>query len=143
MDQLVYAFCEAYERANGASDFAAIGDLYAETFLFAGPHSAQPVRREDFLKVIPSRKAQFVTLGLADTRLASVEASELDSRYFLARVRWGMTLRIANGGAKNLDVFASYILQRGDGDKLSIVFQLDHQDLASVIADATREGATG
>jgi hypothetical protein len=30
---------------------------------------------------------------------------------------------------------ATYILVRGNGDALSIVFQIDHQDLASVIKE--------
>jgi hypothetical protein len=133
MDELVKAFFETYEKANSTSDFAAIGDLYAETFLFAGRDAAQPVRKGDFLKVIPRMKDHLGSLGLAGSRLSSVETTYLGPRYALAKVGWGMTLRTANGFVKNFDVFATYVLQRGDHDKLSILLQLDHQDLAALV----------
>jgi ketosteroid isomerase-like protein len=141
MDQLVQAFCEAFEDANSRSDVAAIGGLYAETFLFAGPHGAQAVKKEDFLKVIPRMKAHFASLGLSGTHLASVEASNLDPRYALAKVRWTMTLDRRTSVPRNFDVFATYLLMRGDEGQLSIVLQLDHQDLAAVI-DAERKAET-
>jgi hypothetical protein len=136
MDELVKAFFETYEKANSTSDYVAIGDLYAETFLFAGRDAAQPVRKVDFLKVIPRMKDHFASLGLTGSRLSSVETTQLSSRYVLAKVEWVMTLRTANGVVKNLDTFATYVLQRGDHDKLSILFQLDHQDLAAVVNQA-------
>lgn len=133
MDELVKAFFETYEKANSTSDFAAIGDLYAETFLFAGREAAQAVRKTDFLKVMPRMKDHFASLGLTGTRLSSVETTHLGSRYALAKVGWAMTLRTANGHVKDFDAFATYVLQRSDHDKLSILFQLDHQDLAAVV----------
>jgi hypothetical protein len=133
MDELVKAFFATYEKANSTSDFAAIGDLYAETFLFAGRDAAQSVRKVDFLKVIPRMKDHFASLGLTGPRLLSVETTHLGSRYALANVGWAMTLHNANGAVKKIDAFATYVLQRGDQDKLSILFQLDHQDLAAVV----------
>lgn len=133
MDPLVQVFFKAYETANSTSDFTAIGDSYAETFLFAGPHAVHSVRREDFLKIVPKMKSQFAALGLTGTSMASVETTNLDSRYVLAKVRWEITLRTPQDLLKCCDAFATYVLQRCD-DKLSIVFQLDHQDLAAVIA---------
>ena len=78
-------------------------------------------------------KSQFASLGLTDTRVSSVETANLDSRYVLARVRWKITLRTPQDLPRCCDAFATYVLRRCD-DKLSIVFQLDHQDLAAVIA---------
>jgi hypothetical protein len=68
MDELVKAFFETYEKANSTSDFAAIADLYAETFLFAGRDAAQSVRKVDFLKVIPRMRDHFASLGLTGSR---------------------------------------------------------------------------
>jgi hypothetical protein len=133
MDELVKAFFATYEKANSTSDFGAIGDLYSETFLFAGRDAAQSVRKVDFLKVIPRMKDHFASLGLTGSRLSSVETTELGSGYALAKVRWAMTLRTASGVVKTFDAFATYIVQRDDHDKLSILFQLDHQDLAAVV----------
>ena len=132
MDELVKEFFLRYERANCTSDASGIGVLYADTFMFGGPNGVQTVRKEDFLKVIPKMKSHYASMGLSETQFQSVEASVLDSRFMLAKVGWRMTLQ-KSSGKRELDTFATYILERGDGDALVIVFQIDHQDLASVI----------
>ena len=133
MDELVRAFFESYAKANSTLDVAAIGDLYAETFIFAVRNTAKPVRKEDFLKVVPRMKDHFASLGLTGTRLSTVETTELGSGYGLAKVTWAVTLRTGSGRVKTFDTFATYLVQRDDHDKLSILFQLDHQDLAAVV----------
>jgi hypothetical protein len=130
MDQAVKEFFLQYERANSSSDVSGISALYADTFMFGGPNGVQAVNKGDFLKVVPKRKAYFSSMGLSETQLESVEANPLDSKYLLANVAWRMKLQT---GSRTLHAFATYILVRGNGDALSIVFQIDHQDLASVI----------
>jgi hypothetical protein len=132
MDQRVKQFFLQYESANSASDVSKICGLYADTFLFGGPDGVQAVKKEDLLKVIPKRKTYFSSMGLSETQLQSVEANPLDSKYLLAKVAWRMKLRISSG-SRDVDAFATYVLVRGDGDTLSIVFQIDHQNLANVI----------
>jgi ketosteroid isomerase-like protein len=134
MDQRVKEFFWLYERANSSSDVSAIGGLYADTFMFGGPNGVQAVKKEDFLKVIPKMKAHFSSMGLSETQLQTVEANPLDSKYVLAKVAWGMNFRNSSG-SKHLEAFATYVLVRGQGNSLSIVFQIDHQDLASVIKE--------
>ena len=101
--------------------------------MFGGPHGAQAVKKEDFLKIVPKMKAHFSSMGLCETRLQTVKANPLDSRYLLATVGWRMKFR--NSSAKPVDAVATYILVLGQENTLSIVFQIDHQDLASVIKD--------
>ena len=134
MDQRVKEFFLQYERANSCSDVSGIGDLYADTFMFGGPNGVQAVKKEDFLKVIPKMKAHFASMGLSETHLQTVEATPLSTKYLLVKAAWRMTIRNSSGD-KHVDAFASYILLRGPADVLSIVFQIDHQDLASVLGD--------
>jgi ketosteroid isomerase-like protein len=134
MDQRVKEFFLQYERANSSSDVSAIGGLYADTFMFGGPNGVQAVKKDDFLKVIPKMKAHFSSMGLSETQLQTVETNPLDSKYLLVKVVWKMKLRNSSD-SKHVDAFATYVLVRGQGDALSIVFQLDHQDLASVIEE--------
>src|SRR5215831_14507699 len=133
MDQFVKAFLERYERANACSDVPAIGKLYAETFMFGGSRGVQAVRKEDFLKMVPRMKAHFASLGLSETHLQTVEVSAIGAKYLLAKAAWKMTVRHLSGDRKEVDVFATYILERKDENTLSIVFQIDHQDLATLI----------
>ena len=134
MDRRVEELFLKYEKANSTSDVSEIGQLYADTFLFGGPNGAQAVKKEDFLKVVPKRKAYFSSMGLSETQLESVEVNPLDAKYLLAKVAWKMKLE-SSVGCRHLETFATYVLMRGNGDALSIVFQFDHQDLASVIKE--------
>jgi ketosteroid isomerase-like protein len=134
MDQRVNEFFTQYERANLASDVSGIGALYADTFMFGGPNGVQAINKEDFLKVLPKRKAYFSSMGLSETQLESVEANSINSKYLLAKVAWKMKLQKLSSSI-TLNAFATYILERGNGDALSIVFQIDHQDLASVVKE--------
>jgi ketosteroid isomerase-like protein len=134
MDQRVNEFFLRYERANSSSDVSAIADFYAEAFIFGGPNGIQVVKRDDFLKVVPKMKAHFFSMGLSATELRAVETSALNSKYLLAKVAWRMTLR-NSVGSTHVDALATYILIRSQADVLSIVFQIDHQDLATVIKD--------
>ena len=133
MDQCVKEFFLEYERANSSSNPSAIGGLYADTFMFAGPQGVQAVKKEDFLKIVPKMKAIFSSMGLCETRLKTVKANPLDSRYLLATVGWRMKFR--NSSTKPVDAVATYILVLGQENTLSIVFQIDHQDLAGLIKE--------
>ena len=132
MNQGVKEFFLEFEKANSSSDASAIGGLYADTFMFGGPNGVQAVKREDFLKVVPKMKVHFSSMGLSETQLLTVEANPLDSKYLLAKVVWRIKFRMSFG-SRHVDASATYVLARGPRDALSIVFQIDHQDLASAI----------
>jgi hypothetical protein len=132
MDQLVKEFFSRYARANSSSDLTTIGELYADTFMFGGPNGVQVVKKEDFLKVVPKMKAHFASMGVSETQLQRVQVSSISSKYLLANVNWRMTLGTSIHG-KAVEALATYVLARGEEDVLSIVFQIDHQDLATLI----------
>jgi hypothetical protein len=123
----VRALFEEYARSADSTDPAFFAAAYAETFMFAGPASAQAVKRDDFLKVIPKRRAFFAALGLT-TQISGIDESRLDERHLLVRVQW--TFRFEKNPATPIveKGAATYVLRQQDG-QLQIVFQLDHQDL--------------
>ena len=100
--------------------------------MFGGANGVQAVTREDLLKFIPRMKARLSAMGLSGTELRNVEVSAIDSKYLLAKVDWTMKIR-SSSGSRDLDAFATYVLMRGEDGALSIVFQIDHQDLATLI----------
>lgn len=134
IDQRVNEFFLRFERANSSSDVSEMSALYADTFIFGGPNGVQVVKREDFLKVLPRMKAHFSSMGLSGTQLQAVEASPLDSKYLLAKVVWTIEFRDPSRN-NHVDASSTYVLVRGDGNALSIVLQIDHQDLASLIKE--------
>ena len=126
-------FFAQYERANALSDVSAIAALYADVFLFGGPAGVRSVNKADFVKVIPMRKQYFASLGLVETKVASIEETALDKKYLLARTSWTMAFRVA-GEQRELHAAATYILER-TGEALAIVMQIDHQDLTEKLKE--------
>jgi ketosteroid isomerase-like protein len=132
VDQQLEEFFSRFERANQSSDIAAFGELYGERFMFGSPNGVQTVERDAFMKVIPKMKAHFSSMGLFERSVHTVDAHALSPKYLLATVTWKMGVQTFSGKT-HIDVLASYVLMRGSDGALSIVFQIDHQDLETVI----------
>jgi hypothetical protein len=73
-------------------------------------------------------------VGLVSSKVESLEASKLDSKYVLARVTWKMRFEDSTRSSVDSQIFATYILS-AVGDSFQIVFQLDHQDLMKKVQD--------
>lgn len=134
LNERVRQFFETYERANAEFDVRKIAALYADAFMFGGPQGAQCVKKEDFVKVLPKRKEFFKASGLASSRVASVEASALDSKYTLTKVAWKMRFERAGAAPIESDALTTYVLST-DGDSLRVIFQLDHEDLSAKLRE--------
>ena len=89
----VEEFFRRYEQANHDFDVPSIAQLYADAFMFGNPQGAQAVKKEDFVKVLPRRKDFLKTAGLLASRVDSVEACPLDSKYILVKTFWNMRFR--------------------------------------------------
>ena len=127
-------FFRLYEQANRDFDVPLIAKLYADTFMFCNPQGVHAVRKEDFVKVLPRRKEFMKAAGLLSSRVDSVHASSLDSKYLLVRTVWNMSFRANNGDEVDRETSASYVLS-AVGESFEIVLQLDHQDLMKIVQD--------
>jgi len=127
-------FFRLYEQAHSDFDIQSLSKLYADTFLFADPQGVRAVKKEDFVKVLPRRKDFMQAAGLLSSRVDSVTATKLDSKYVLAKTVWSMRVRANNGNEVAGKTSATYILSLV-GDSFEIVFQIDHQDLTKTVED--------
>jgi ketosteroid isomerase-like protein len=134
MNQDVEAFFEKYEKALSDSDVSAMAAQYADVFMFGGPQGVQSIKKDDFLKVVPRRKEYFVSLGLIDSKVTSVDEISLDSKYSLVKTAWRMVFQKPTGLKEEIRTLATYILER-KGDTQMIVFQIDHQDLTTRVKE--------
>jgi hypothetical protein len=107
MEPKLNEFFATYERANSESDISRIADLYADVFLFAGRQGVQPVKNEDFLKLLPRRKDHIKSLGLLHSKVISLEEVNLDAKYVLAKTVWRMTFQKATGGTTDTEIFSN------------------------------------
>jgi hypothetical protein len=125
---MVKNFFEAYERGSNSADPEPLVALYSDSFMFGGPQGAQAVKKEDFRQALPKRAGFFKMVGLAASKLVSLEETQLDDRYIMVKASW--RLQFEKDGAQPVvdEIAATYILYQ-QGSELRIVFQLDHQDL--------------
>lgn len=130
----VEEFFRRYEHANHDFDVPSIVKLYADTFMFGNPQGVQAVKKEDFVKLLPRRKDFMKTAGLVSSRVDSVEASALDSKYMLVKTVWNMKFQANQGSEVVRKSAATYVLS-ATGDSFEIVCQLDHQDLMKIVQD--------
>jgi ketosteroid isomerase-like protein len=134
MNQTTEAFFKQFEQAISESDVSAIAAQYADAFMFGGPQGVQSIKKDDFLKVIPRRREYFASIGLVESKVTSIDATSLDSKYLLAKTAWRMTFEKPAGFKSGIETSATYILER-TGEKLTIVFQIDHQDLVAKVKE--------
>src|SRR6185295_13018636 len=87
---LMREFFDAYARAADSVDLTFFESAYAETFMFAGPAGVQAVKRDDFLKVLPRRKAFFASIGLTGTQVSRLDETMLDELHTMVRVQWAL-----------------------------------------------------
>ena len=99
---------------------------------WAGRGSA--VTREDFLKVVPKRRAFFVAAGLAASEVVDLEETALDQRHLLVKARWMFRFEKHPSRPVVEEGAATYVLRRQEGG-LAIIFQLDHQDLTKRVQE--------
>ena len=132
-------FFRLYEQANRDFDVQLIARLYADTFMFGNPQGVQAVKKEDFVKVLPRRKEFMKTAGLLSSRVDSVQASTLDSKYVLVKTVWNMSFRGTHADEVTRKISATYVLSN-IGESFEIVLQLDHQDLMKIVQNLRAQG---
>ena len=134
MNANVREFFAGYEKANAEFEVPKIAALYADVFMFGSPQGVQCVKKEDFVRVLPERKDFFRSVGLVSSKIESLEASNLDSKYVLVKAVWKMRFESSTGLPIDSENSTTYILA-GTGHAFQIVVQLDHQDLMKKVQD--------
>ncbi len=132
MTSLVSKFFATFEKSLAESDISTVAVLYSDVFMFGGPRGTQPVKKDDFLKLLPGRKTHFTSMGLGKSTVASIDEIALDARYILARVVWKMTLKISAEVSRQFETKSAYILEIKNETPV-IIMQLDHQDLGELV----------
>ena len=127
-------FFDDYEKANADFDVQRIAACYADVFMFGGPAGVQPVKKDDFVKVLPRRKEFFRSAGLVSSRIESLEPSNLDSKYALVKALWEMRFERGTGEQVSSENSTTYVVSNSDG-RFEIVFQIDHQDLTKRVQE--------
>ena len=135
----VSRFFALYARETAEDNLPAVVSHFAETFLFAGPSGAQPVRATDFAAALPKRKALFDQLGSRPTQLTAIHETPLDSRYILVRTTWRFSFMHDNNPAQQFDTDSTFLIDTGlpgtaEAD-FKIALYLPHHDIMQLMRD--------
>ena len=127
-------FFRSLEKETAEGDFAKMAERFAEHFVAASPSGAKVAPRSVFQAMMPERKHMFDKLGAKPARLSSLETTELDARYTLAKARW--QLDFASEGSEPQTVFAdsTYVIDIG-AEPFRIILYMTSQDLPKVLAE--------
>jgi hypothetical protein len=130
----VEEFFRSLERETAEGNFGAMAERYAENFMAASPGGAKIAPRSVFVDGLPQRKAMFDKLGAMPAKLVSLETSELDARYTLAKGRW--LIAFARPGSAPQEVLAdsTYIVDTGE-EPFRIILYLASQDLPKLLVE--------
>jgi hypothetical protein len=132
MNPLVSKFFAIYEKSLSEAAVSTVAALYSDVFMFGGPRGTQQVKKDDFLKVLPGRKAYFMSIGLQESKIGSIDEISLDAKYILAKVLWKMTVKNCAEASRQFETRTTYILEIKNETPV-IIMQLDHQDLAEQV----------
>jgi len=127
-------FFQPLQGDSSTSNVPTLVQHFADVFLAAGPQGAKSVSRNDFAHGLTKRKQLFESLGCQSTALVSVQETQLDARYVMARTQWQMTFARRERGPLNIFVDSVFIVDAGTDD-FKIIFYLANQDIMLVLKD--------
>jgi hypothetical protein len=135
----VSRFLALYARETAEDNLPAVVSHFAETFLFAGPSGAQPVRASDFAAALPKRKALFDQLGSQPTQLTGIHETPLDSRYVLARTTWRFSFTPDNAAPQQFETESTFLIDTGlpgtPESEFKFLLYLPHHDIMQILRD--------
>ena len=85
VSSVVMEFFDAYARSTTSFDPAFLESAYADAFMFAGPSAVHALKRDEFLKVVPKRRAFFTAVGLVSSEVRRLEETALDQQHGTVR----------------------------------------------------------
>jgi hypothetical protein len=132
--RLVQTFFERLETVGNELDIQGIGELYADTFMFADPTGTRSINKEDFLKVLPKRKDFFEKVGLKYTKYESLDEKVIDEHYYMVEAHIVMHFEKDPHNPIDDKDSSTFILHK-ENESLKIVFHLEHRELMKKIQE--------
>lgn len=118
------AFLTEYERENPDAP----GTQFADQFLATDPARALVLSREALLAALPARRKMFDQAGIGPIRRVAATQLELDATHLLVTSDWAAD----RADAEPLMLESTFLIRR-DGDDLSILVYLNHNDIMELL----------
>jgi hypothetical protein len=128
-------FFQLYAQKTSKDDIPSLVSLFADPFLSADPHGTHCVGIDAFAAALPKRKLLFDRLGCKPAVLMSLQETQLDERYVLAKTTWRFEFVRANQGENEVVLADSTFLIDTGKEEFKIVMYMAHQDIMQVLRD--------
>ena len=125
-------FFDAFAHNSDKGNVPELVACFADVFLAAGLHGAQPVRASDFARVLPKRCKMFESMGCKSTELISIQENWLDAQHAAVRTRWRLTFVRPEMEALPIEVDSTYLIDAGR-EPFRILMYLPHSDIMEVL----------
>jgi hypothetical protein len=134
-ESAVGRFFQLYAQKSSEDDIPALVSQFTDPFVSADPHGTHCVRVDDFAAALPRRKLLFDRLGCKPAVLVSLQETQLDARYVLAKTKWRLDFTPTNSGdVEQVLVDSTFLVDTG-GEEFKIVMYMAHQDIMQVLRD--------
>lgn len=134
-ESAVARFFHRYAQKTCEDDIPWLVSQFTDPFVSADPHGTRSVRVDDFAAALPKRKMLFDRLGCQPAVLVSLQETQLDARYVLAKTAWRFDFARADSEETKQVVANSTFLVDTGGEEFKIVMYMAHQDIMKVLRD--------
>jgi Domain of unknown function (DUF4440) len=118
-------FFAEYEKAFNRRDIKKSAELFADTFISAGPKGVIAQNKEEFLKKAGQASEFYKSVGQTSAKIISEKFFPISDQYSMVAVHWGVTFQ--KTGNKLIEFDVSYIVSEIKNDPQIILF-IAHQD---------------
>ena len=128
-------FLQLYAQRTSEDDISALVSLFADPFFSVDPNGTRCLRVDDFAAALPKKKLLFDRLGCKPAVLTSLQETQLDARYVLARTTWRFEFALANTEeTEEILADSTFLIDTGKDD-FKIALYMAHQDIMQVLRD--------
>jgi hypothetical protein len=123
-------FFSKYEQAFSELDAKKQAELFADTFLTAGPQGTIAHSKEEWIKLADSMAGVYRSIGQDYVKILTMHEQRISDEYAMVNVRWGAKFKKIPNKLIEFDV--SYLVQQ-IGDSKKIILSIAHQDEAKAM----------
>lgn len=114
-----------YEAAFDKLDLEKQAELFADSFIMAGPHGAVSQSKTEFLQKASTAVAYYKSVGHTGAKIFSIDEEPVSREYVKVKAHWGVSFEKL--GDKLVEFDISYVIFTGDNTP-KIILAITHED---------------
>lgn len=133
MDRATWKLMTDYEEAFSTLDGRKQADLFADSFISAGPKGTIGQSREEFRKLADKAGDFYRSVGQTGAAILEMKETPISDAYSTVTIHWGVTFE--KTGKKPVEFDVTYVVQKVDPAHAKIIMFIAHQDEGQAMKD--------